>query len=252
MVSNEQLHARTNIARMSGVTKPIKKLKSFLKKRHRLIAFAAVFAACAILYQNHRSIAKLMLKLSVQPLKTEAGPDLERLAIDRIVVLIGGNSTDRADRAADVFARQRELGHDPRIVIARPEDTDLVAMGYIPNTATVLSDYLIKSRSIPADHLDLLGDSRNDSTKDELQTVLQHLKAQEPRPRNVLFVTRWWHTARSQWIARRVFAGSDINVLVTGSGLDAGFRIPAWWRNENDVIGCWTEYLKWAGNLIRG
>ena len=212
-----------------------------------LMGLFVVFAGS----RHGRSLAKSGLRLAVSPLLEDASSRLDQITVDRIVILIGGDSTDRADRAVEVFQRQKLLGKEPRITAARAEDSDFVALGLIPDSASLLRTYLQNSKGLAAEDLDFVDTTRNGSTWAELASLRKHFEGQDPRPKHIVLVTRWWHTSRSAWVASKVFDGSGIEVSMIGSGLRPDGRIGDWWQSEMDVIGCWVETLKWAWYLVR-
>jgi uncharacterized SAM-binding protein YcdF (DUF218 family) len=213
-----------------------------------------IFCVFFVIFANSswgRSMVKASLRLAVNPLVEDASRELDQMSVDRIVVLIGGDSTDRADRAVEVFQRQKLLGREVRVTAARPEDSDFVSLGMIPDSASLLRTYLQNVKGLSPDALDFVAETRNSSTWEELLSLRAHFENQDPKPKHIVLVTRWWHTARSGWVARKAFSGSGIKVSLIGSGLDPGGRVGDWWRSEMDVIGCWVETLKWAWYLVR-
>jgi uncharacterized SAM-binding protein YcdF (DUF218 family) len=166
---------------------------------------------------------------------------------DAIVIFAGSNTyIERAEWAADLWRQ----GRASRFILTY----DFQSAGWDerrqrnPNFTERTQDILI-SRGVPLENIAVVyQDAYN--TRGEAAKVREY--ARQRGFRSLLFVTSAYHTRRSWWTLRQVFAGSGMEL-----GLDApppGWETPPAWRWWSESTG-WKlvpgEYLKFIYYWLR-
>jgi uncharacterized SAM-binding protein YcdF (DUF218 family) len=152
-------------------------------------------------------------------------------------------------RANEAIALYR-AGKVKKIVFAQVERSGWVGLGLQKDNTQVHYEYL-RQQGVPDDAINVLRGCIVTSTYDEARCLRDYLANAQPA-QAVTVVTSWFHTSRSAWTFRRVFAGSGVAVHMAAATSDVSSP-STWWEHEQAFLDTFAETLKWPFNvLMRG
>ena len=140
-----------------------------------------------------------------------------------VLVVLGGGSGERADRAAELF----KAGVAPRILLSGAGDAQD-------------NRRLLVARGVPAEAIEIEGNSK--STRQNAQFTVRLLRAEGVR--RAVIVTSWYHSRRAYRCFRK--SGPELEFLSRPAyyGYESARRA----RPVNWFI--WEEYVKLAGYWV--
>lgn len=166
------------------------------------------------------------------------------LRADVVFLLSGdGRQAGRAQHAASLHLR----GFAPLVLLARPEDPPAALLGFYPNDADV-NVGILRHAGVPDSAIRMIiVPGGVTSTTDEGRALAWYLR-RHPAER-VLVVTNEYHTRRARWAILRGLGDADVEIRMAGAR-DPRFHAGNWWRSEEGLLAYFSEYVKWAHNLV--
>ena len=152
-----------------------------------------------------------------------------------LIYVFAGGEWERPQYGARLF----RAGHAPRMLTAGELKTDkLLALGIRYSEADV-NKKVLTDHGVPASRVDDI--DRGSSTWDEVHILYDYM--QKHRMKSAILVTSNFHTRRVRKVARKVFRGTGITIVVT-SPPHSTTNLDAWWGTERDFLTVFNEYLK--------
>lgn len=149
---------------------------------------------------------------------------------DAICILLGDFRV-RPLRAAELYLRD----YAPLVLIVDfPEDM------FYGSLESQLAQIITERAGVPADRLIRV---RGVVTSTEEEARFYRKYAEEHGLKSLLVVTSSFHTRRSQWIFRKVFAGSDIKLSFAASR-QPHIDESNWYRSDEGLVMYFSETLK--------
>jgi uncharacterized SAM-binding protein YcdF (DUF218 family) len=173
-------------------------------------------------------------------------------SVDGIVVLMGGQRTDRVEKALDLFRR----GVSPHIVFGSGYHRSSSPIYLLSDTVTWIPagvDYLrfLEERNVPPEAIRVVPTTRVVDTATELESIKDWARNQGYR--KVALVSSPFHTARVKYIWERL--SSDIEATVVPSDRP---EYQAWWSCPECrhqllyELGAWVkEGARQLGSLVK-
>jgi uncharacterized SAM-binding protein YcdF (DUF218 family) len=148
---------------------------------------------------------------------------------DAIVVLLGGLG-HRPQHAAALYRR----GVAPRVLLAT---LDATASPFDETRQTIA---VLRQGGVPPDAITVMP-QRCESTRDEANAV--RALAGRAGFRRITVVTSAFHTRRSRWIFRRVFAGTGVAIHMAAAE-QPRITEANWWRSDEGLVTYVDETVK--------
>lgn len=156
------------------------------------------------------------------------------------ILIMMGHVMDRTPHAISLY----QQGYGQKIIFAEAQSNKMIRRGFrTPDGQATLK--LLTEANIPKDDITFLADTRNSSSRDEVEAVLQYLSLTKPEARRIILVTSWYHSSRAHWIAERMNKTSIVIESYPSSSPSI------WWKNEGDFLAVYNEYLKWLYYLLK-
>ena len=189
-----------------------------------LLVLAVTFVVLSTSWQSILTAAARFLIVS---------DDLEKA--DLIVVLSGGRSDERVRQAADLYHQ----GYARQVLLSGGEQLQGVAIYDLLRQQAL-------AHGIPASAL--LYETASTSTFEQARYLRPILEQRQVS--RAIIVTSSYHTRRTRYLFRKVFAGSPVEVLVYPVQQDY-FNPVRWWTREWDTEEVVLEYIKLGLALVR-
>lgn len=178
-----------------------------------------VLAVVVVVIEQQRILTSLAGFLIVQD-------PLEKA--DVIVVLSGGRKDERVRQAADLFHQ----GYAPQVLLSGGEQLQGISIHDLLRQQALVN-------GIPASAL--LFESASTSTYEQARYLRPLFE--ERHVRRTIVVTSSYHTRRTRYLFRKVFAGSPVAILVYPVQQDY-FSPVRWWTRDWDTEEVVLEYIK--------
>lgn len=155
------------------------------------------------------------------------------------IVLMQGDAIDRVPHVANLYKQ----GYAKKIVFVEAESTKLSELGLKPLEGKIAFEYLTKYLNVPAEDIIFNEKTRVSSSREEVRAIFKSLD--KNRFRTVILATSWYHSSRAKWIMEK--SNSDhLRIDSLPSPMPK-----QWYRNEQDFLSVYNEYLKWVYYYIR-
>jgi uncharacterized SAM-binding protein YcdF (DUF218 family) len=151
---------------------------------------------------------------------------------DALVVLLGG-LTHRPLRAAELF----QEGLAPLVLLGEAYVSPQVGL-----SETEISRQVLLKNHVPAEAIYVLPGGIVTSTRDEAMRVLSYIRA-HPEVKRITLVTSAFHSARAQWIFRKVLRGTGVDVRVSPAP-EPGLEETDWFTNDEGLVMYFSEAIK--------
>ena len=205
------------------------KFKLFLNRfftRRRLIRLAIVFLLFLLLFFFRAPILRGLGYWLI---------DEDELKPADAIVMLGGNSLERCNKTKVIFQKKYA---QYIVTTGKNYSSDLEAIGLKLTEAEQSKAALIK---LGIDSNKIFAFKEGTGTIEEAYSVLK--LAKKKKWKNIIVVSAKFHTARLKKYFNRVFANSEIEIIVQGAN-PLNYKIDAWWQSEEGLIMVNNEYLK--------
>lgn len=201
-----------------------------------------VVAITALLVWFNRD---LMLSRAAILLVANSDPE----TVDVIAALRGDDAAfSRARQGAALF----KSGHAPRMYVSSALDDlsskTLEADGFAIPSQVQLISMLYQQRGVPCQSILIDQSPPGGGTRGEIRRI--HRMMEMYRLRSVLIVTSWYHTARSERLARSEFRAGEIKFRVLQAEDVA--PVDSWWRDRYLALSVLTEWAKTFIDFVGG
>lgn len=153
------------------------------------------------------------------------------------IVILGGGVELRSIKAAELY----HAGFANRILVMRPEQTELNTLGLIVDQAE-LTIRMLKLKRVPDSAIVLL-ETEVTSTREEADVLAKW--ATENGARSLLVTTDLFHTRRARWILNRTLKQAGVEVRMVAVP-QKKYSADNWWQTEDGVIDFQNEIIKFA------
>jgi uncharacterized SAM-binding protein YcdF (DUF218 family) len=130
-----------------------------------------------------------------------------------------------------------EWHHDPLVQSVRE-----MSIPYLDSTA--ISRLILERRGVPSSAITILPDPV-DGTNSEVAAIAEFVARHQVR--SLLVITARSHTVRTKWLLQHTLPGT--RVLVRSSRFD-GFKVESWWRDRDQTLEVFTEYLRLCNTVL--
>ncbi|MFM8469707.1 MAG: YdcF family protein, partial [Limisphaerales bacterium] len=149
-------------------------------------------------------------------------------------VVLGGGAQYRAFAAARYFSEKRV----PKVLYPNIAHSPAEA-GRTISHETELIGRVLEHEGVPKAAQETIGKDVT-STRDEILAVREW--AQRNGAHTILVPTDPYHTRRLSRLGRKVFAGSDVRLVVVAVD-PPGYRWQEWWRHDRGVLAFQNELI---------
>jgi len=158
---------------------------------------------------------------------------------DYIVLLMGQQSTDRADHARQLLSE----GRADKILLPKDLDTRLNQYQLVLSSFELHKKLLLMDGANP-ENLIYLDQCATTSTTDEAYCVRNFMDITHPHETpSILLVTNWYHSGRAEWLFKKVIG--EKAKIYSSPALFEGTSANNWWTKEYSFLAVFSEYIKW-------
>jgi uncharacterized SAM-binding protein YcdF (DUF218 family) len=164
---------------------------------------------------------------------------------DAVWLLMGGVEVRPAAAAKAVLSKVAN-----RVIFVTSEMSSVEEQGLMPSEQ-VLTTNILKSYGIDESKITVVSDfGRAASTVDEAEAMRRLVTTLSLRPKRLVVVTSWPHSARAGWIIEKSLKDTGIEIELLP--VDAiPYDKSNWWKSERGMIFVFEEYIKWSRYLIK-
>ena len=161
-----------------------------------------------------------------------------------LIYVMGGNPAARPAAAVQLY----RAGYARRIAVPRVEPLDSVLEG-LRLHSTIEVTHILQRLGVPRSAIVILEwPGGSTSTLDDARILVSY--ARQAGLRRVIVVTSELHTRRTRWALRKMMRRDEPFQLMVSPAIEAGVRADNWWKSEDGLLQCASEYLKFLHNLI--
>jgi uncharacterized SAM-binding protein YcdF (DUF218 family) len=164
---------------------------------------------------------------------------------DAVWLLMGGVEVRPAAAAKAFLGKVAN-----RIIFVTSEMSVIEEQGLMPSEQ-VLTMNILKSYGIDDSKITVVNDfGRVTSTVEEADAMLKLITTTGLKPKRLVVVTSWPHSARAGWIIEKALTGTgtEIDLLPVDA---IPYDKSNWWKSERGLLFVFEEYIKWARYLIK-
>lgn len=164
---------------------------------------------------------------------------------DAIWLMMGGVDVRPAAAAKAVLSKVAN-----RIIFVTSEMSSIEEQGLLPSEQQLTTN-ILKSYGVDESKITVVSDfGRVSSTVEEAEAMRKLVTTLSLRPKRLVVVTSWPHSARAGWIIEKSLKGTDIQIeLLPVEAIP--YDKSNWWQSERGMIFVFEEYIKWARYLIK-
>lgn len=201
-------------------------------KRKFIMRMFVVLVGCIILaFLTYRPVLNGMAQYLVYP-------DVKKPS--DFIVLLGGETDGQRTRKAVELYRE---GLAPKIIVSSgariswrtTESKEMVA--------------LLKQLHVPDS--DIILEQKSRSTYENALYTKEIVEGQILRNKRITLVTDDWHTRRSMYVFRQVFAATDIEIHSVGSHSLEKVQLTDWWRDHESMQTILSEWARLVVYVIK-